>query len=111
MKEIEWHELCRRQQEQGREVTGVTLIPRSAQELANEVLSSPRAITFMNGAPSEDSEPKPVTAGGRVGKLVNWAADTVIKVDVDPGASADTVTVRSADGETHVVVIASSAAA
>lgn len=106
MKEIEWHELCRRQQEQGREVTGVTLIPRSAQELASEVLSNPAAVTFMNGSPSGGGEPKRVVAGGRVGKLVNWAADTVITVEVDPDADADTVTVRDKDGQVQVVSLA-----
>lgn len=113
MKEIEWHELCRRQQEQGREVTGVTLTAPSAVELANDILGTPGRLSVDFGEARNAAGEKHVCAGARVNKLRNRAAGegAWIEVEVDPDASADTVTVRSADGETRVVVIAASASA
>ena len=92
MKQIDWYALCKREQDNGGEVVGVTLTPPSAQELANEVLSSPGATTFLNddGAGKQEH----VVAGGRVAQLVNWPARTVIDIDVDPDSETDFATVR-----------------
>ena len=104
MKQIEWHALCRREQDNGGEVVGITLTPRSAQELANEVLADASAVTYFygkDGKPSEGSQS--VVAGGRVGSLVNWAAKTVIEVDVDPDSEVDFLAVRYVQTRTVVV--------
>ena len=80
-------------------------MPRSAQELANEVLSNPGAVTFLNGSPGDG--PEHVAAGARVDRMLNRSTgpDAWIEVDVDPDAEADMITVRGADGVTRVVAL------
>lgn len=94
MKQAEWHALCRREQDNGGEVTGITLTPRSAQELANEVLSDASASILFYAKDASPADVKRIVAGGRVGSLANWAAKTVIDVDVDPDSEVDTATVQ-----------------
>lgn len=95
MKQGEWYGLCKREQGNGGEIVGVTLTPRGAQELANEVSAEAGAIAaWLDGdAPAEGGRDH-VVAGARVGSLVNWAAKTVVDVDIDPDSEVDTLTVR-----------------
>jgi hypothetical protein len=92
LKQADWYALCKREQDNGGEVVGVTLAPRSAQELANEILSSPGATTFLND--DSTGKRKHVVAGGRVAQIVNWPARTVIDIEIDPDSETDFATVR-----------------
>jgi hypothetical protein len=94
LKQAEWHALCKREQDNGGEVVGITLTPRSAQELANEVLGDASVSTLLYAKDGSPADVKHVVAGCRVGSLVNWAAKTVIDVDVDPDSEVDFLTVR-----------------
>lgn len=55
--------------------TAVMLNAAQAQEIANLILSQPSAVTFLN---TDESGRISVTAGGRVGQVVNVAAGGVI---------------------------------
>ena len=72
--------------------TAVMLNGVMAQEIANLILASNSAVTYLQ---TDESGRVNITAGGRVGQIVNPVANTVVPIEVHPSLAPGTIVART----------------
>ncbi|HEY3718376.1 MAG TPA: hypothetical protein VGL39_27955 [Jatrophihabitantaceae bacterium] len=72
--------------------TALMMNGAQVQEIANLILANPSAVTYLN---TDEAGRVDVTAGGRVGHIVNSYANTVVPIEVEVAVPPGTIAARS----------------